>query len=77
MKSYLRFDLPEDQEEFDDAVKGWKYKAALDDIWNTVFRPYWKHGYNDERLNKILETEDGQYVLDKLIELYQNTTKED
>ncbi len=28
---------------------------ALDEIWNKVFRPSFKHGYSDEKLNNLIE----------------------
>ena len=44
-KASLSFSLPEEQESFDAALNGWKYKAAVEDIWQNVFRPRYKHGY--------------------------------
>ncbi len=54
MKATLVFDLPEDQEDFDTAVKASSYKLAIDEISNTVFRPHRKHGYEGE-LQELIE----------------------
>jgi len=76
MKAYLKFDLPEDSEEYTDAVNGSKYRGQLDAVWDTLFRPYWKHGFNNQTLNKLLEEEKCQLLMDELIKEYQTLTKE-
>ena len=52
-KVILEFNLPEEREAFEDATKGSEYKWALEDIWDKVFRPRHKHGYNDPILNNL------------------------
>jgi hypothetical protein len=32
MKGTLEFNLPEDQDDFDTATNGWKYRSVIDDI---------------------------------------------
>lgn len=65
-KAILEFNLPEEQEEFDTAVKAIDYKLALWDIAQDIFRPARKHGYPEERIQKLLlkidegTLEDGQ-----------------
>ena len=54
MKAQLTFELPEDREEFDNAINGSKHKDMIDDIWNLIFRPYQKYGYNSPRINELL-----------------------
>ena len=56
MKSMLKFNLPEEREEFDAAINGGKYKGMLDDIHN-VFRTYRKYKSDEltEDQNKIIE----------------------
>lgn len=70
-KAVLEFNLPEEREELEHAQNGVKYSITLEEVWNNVFRPYHKHGYADQKLNKLLESKDGQYIIEKLIEIYQ------
>ena len=46
MKGTLTFNLPEEREEFQAAVDAGKYKAALFEIGQRVFRPARKYGYS-------------------------------
>ena len=64
MKATLSFNLPEEREEHEDAINGGKYKYQLEDVGNTVFRPARKHGYSDQRIQKLME------ALDTLSEKY-------
>lgn len=75
-KAILEFDLPEETEYFDDARKGSTYKYQVDEIWLKVFRPAFKHGYNDAELNALLETEDGFKIVEKLADLYREVIKD-
>lgn len=43
MKTTISFDLPEEQEELNDALNGGKYKARIDTLYNDVFRPHLKY----------------------------------
>ena len=76
MKATLEFDLPMEQEEFDAACKATKYKAALDEVWDKLFRPRHKHGYCDERFNALVEDEKVQQVLDVLEDMYRGVCNE-
>jgi hypothetical protein len=58
MKATLTFTLPEEQEEFELAQNGWKYKGQVEEIWQKVFRPYHKHGYGDQEIDALLENDD-------------------
>lgn len=58
MKATLEFNLPEEQEKFETAVKALDYRIALWDIAQEIFRPARKHGYADERVQKLLQTID-------------------
>lgn len=52
MKSFLSFKLPEEQEEFESALNGSKYKGALEDLDN------WLRGlakYQDQETVSIEE----------------------
>lgn len=53
-KASLHFNLPEEREEFETAVKAGDYKLALWDIAQEVFRPARKHGYSDGKIQKLL-----------------------
>lgn len=75
MKAKLIFDLPEDEEEYQDATNGSKYKIQLDEIWNKVFRPYYKHGYSkeiEELIKDLPEDKNGNTIIDKLADIYNN-----
>jgi hypothetical protein len=56
MKATLEFNLPDDQEELDVAMKAGAMRAALSDISNEVFRPARKHGYDDSELQALIES---------------------
>ena len=44
MKVNLEFDLPEEKEELDAALKGSLCKARIDELYDQVFRPHIKYG---------------------------------
>lgn len=58
MKATLTFELPEEEGEFKQAVAASDIHAALWDVANDVFRPARKHGYPDNRLQKLLQAID-------------------
>jgi len=70
-KAILEFNLPEERDELMHAWNGTKNSIIIEETWNKVFRPYHKHGYADQKLNKLLESKDGQYIIEKLTEIYQ------
>ena len=43
MKTLLEFNLPEEREELDQALNGSRYKAAIDTLYDNVFRPHLKY----------------------------------
>lgn len=65
-KAQLVFDLdiPEDKEEFKHAQKGSTYKWIIEDIWESVFRPYVKYG--------IPENMTKEELLEAMAEKYRN-----
>lgn len=65
MKATLEFNLPEEQEEFRDAVNGTKNQIILDEIWIEVFRPFYKHGYNDPKIQKLID--ENPVIADEII----------
>lgn len=77
MKAIIEFSLPEEREEHEDALRGSEYKYKLDEIWNKVFRPRHKHMYNDAELNKLLESDEANRLMDILEELYREVINEE
>lgn len=54
-KVTLEFNLPEEQEEFQNAIQAGKMSSAFWDIGNDLFRPARKHGYPDARIQSLVE----------------------
>ena len=73
MKVILEFELPDEQEEYDTCMNAVDNEIRLNEIWEQVFRPYLKHGYSDQKLTKLVDSKDGQYIMNALIDLYQKT----
>lgn len=80
MKLKIELDTESDSyfDDRDDArllLDAHRYKAALEDMWEKIFRPYYKHGYMDPDLNKLTEDlkedEHGKDVIDYLSDLYR------
>lgn len=77
MKANLSFNLPEETEEFKDAFNGSKYRCAFDEVWEKGFRPYYKHGYSDDELNKLIdEHPNGEKIMEKLADIYREIKRE-
>jgi hypothetical protein len=77
MKATLTFNLPEEQEEFQNAVDGTKNKYIIDEIYQHVFRPAFKHGYNS-RYGKLQELSDRDIeVIEILADIYREVIRED
>ena len=57
MKAKLVFSLPEETTEFNNAVNGGRYADMLEDMWNLLWRPRHKHGYQDAIINELLGAE--------------------
>ena len=76
MKVTLEFDSFENAEELEDAMNGSRYKLTLEEMWDKIFRPRHKHGYNDPELNKLLESEECSQLMDKLEKLYLDIRNE-
>jgi hypothetical protein len=70
MKGILEFSLPEEAEEYNDAINGSRYKYALDEVYEQVFRPSRKHGYSDLEINELLKNEKCKLLIEKLIDIY-------
>lgn len=76
MKAKLIFTLPEEYEDFEHARKGSSYRDKLDDIWNDIFRPHFKHGYSDPELHAFSESELGGKIMTKLADMYHEIVNE-
>ena len=57
MKARLILDLndPDQKKELNRCLKAYDYISALDDILQEIFRPARKHGYNDRKLQSLLD----------------------
>lgn len=77
MKATLEFNLPEEREEFETAQQAWKYKAALEEMWERIFRPRHKHGYGIENLDSFnskqfdLAMNDLEKIYHEIVEDYE------
>jgi hypothetical protein len=54
VKGILEFNLPEESGEFEDAINAPKYRAALFETRQQVFRPARKHGYGRHDIHVLL-----------------------
>lgn len=75
-KVTLSFSLPEETEEMNTAIDATKLAITLSDIQNEVFRPSWKHGYNNEELNKLLEKEEVSRAIELIHKMFLEVLKE-
>jgi len=55
MKAVLEFNLPEEGTEHRQAVFSQEAYSALWDISQEIFRPARKHGYQDSRIQKLID----------------------
>lgn len=60
----IKFRMPDDKSEFENAIKGGAAIAAIETVWNDVFRPARKHGYPDPKIQNLLTLIDE--LIDKL-----------
>jgi len=63
MKVILEFDGSEEQEEYQNALNGWKYRAIVNDIRQMIRS---KEKYTEEETISLVELR--QYLVDKLDE---------
>lgn len=75
-KHIIEFNLPEEQEELESAMNGWRAEVKLENIWQKTFRPRHKHGYSNDRINKLLENSDCNELMDLLEELYREALED-
>lgn len=80
-KGILEFNLEDSyaREDFIDAINGTKYKIMLDDIWTHVFRPFYKHGYPDQEINRLTEYlgDDAYTIMEYLSKRYHEVVNEE
>lgn len=72
-KGILEFNLEEPFEEnaFKRATKATDAYLALFDIANNLFRPYRKHGYADQQMQKLFDDNEAMYdLMEKLEEMF-------
>ena len=70
MKVILEYD-PENYEDLEKAriiLDSQKNKVIVDDLYRLLIRPFYKHGYQDQKVNEILEKlgPDGEYLIEYL-----------
>ena len=68
MKVTLEYD-PENYEDLEKArtiLDAQKNKVIVDELYNSLIRKYYKHGYSDLKVNEILEKlgPDGEYLIE-------------
>ena len=82
MKITLEFNLPEDEDNLNIALKSGAMAAVLEEITNRIFRPARKHGYKDPGLSSLLTlindaTENsGTNLIGMLEEIFHELKKE-
>lgn len=76
MKATLEFNLPEDQDAFDDAVRAQKMRSALSEVWLQVFRPAFKHGYPDKRIDELMQIPHSHELVERLGQMYHEILEE-
>ncbi len=76
MKAILEYQLPEEMDSYEDAMNGTKMRIALDEVWNQAFRPRHRHGYSNQRLNQLLETEEVAEAMDIIEQIYKDVLTE-
>lgn len=76
MKIYVKYDMPDDKEDFELAQKAVRMSIAIDDMWNEVFRPFYKHGYKNKELNDLTENEDVAKAIELLADIYREVLKD-
>lgn len=54
----LKYNLPEEQDEFKDAMQGSDCKLVLWEIAQEIFRPARKHGYADKQIAELIASID-------------------
>jgi hypothetical protein len=69
----ITFNLPEENDELNLAIKASAMSVALFDIGQEVFRPARKHGYNNQELNDLIEKNpDASEIISILEKMFYN-----
>lgn len=78
MEGVLKFNLPEEQEDFKDAINGSDWHLKFDEVWEQCFRPYYNHGYSDTRLAALVKENPAVGTAIELLgEIYQRIRKDE
>jgi hypothetical protein len=77
-KLTLSFNLPEEHEEAEIAVKAQDYATALAEVRQRIFRPNRKHGYIDTELNNLvnMNPEYSTEIISALEEIFNEIIQE-
>lgn len=72
MKAILEFNLDEreDINRHRTAVQAEDMRYVLDEVWEQLFRPNNKHGYNSH--NEILNSEEAYEIIEEMQKIYIN-----
>ncbi len=62
MKAKLEFELPEDREDFETAVKGVEYRVALSEFYTNTLRKRRKYGFTEATAEDMLEAITSEYL---------------
>ena len=75
MKATLEFNIDDydDKDMYNCAVKGQHYRDQIEEIYQRVFRPNRKHGYD----NPILDDDKAYDIIEELFQLYQSVIQEE
>ncbi len=57
MKATITFTLPDEAEEYAECMNAAKYKNALWDVRQLIFRPIRKHGYDEETFDELSQND--------------------
>lgn len=81
MKVVLDFD-PESHEDLEKVriiSNAFKNDNIVEQLYDTLIRKYYKHGYSDQKVNEILEKlgEDGEYLIEHFKKLIQELVNDE
>lgn len=78
MHGSLVFNLPEDQEAFEQAQMASQMSYAIEEVYQRVFRPASKHGYPDKELEELIQKigPDAHILIAKLKVIYFEVLEE-
>lgn len=76
-KNFALIITSDDKEELKVYLDAYKYMDNIDEMWNSLFRPRYKHGYNSEKINNLLKNKKCNELMDELEQIYRDITREE